>query len=126
MPASDQTNDKRRFKRIPFSSEVTISQGKDAWLTDLKDIAFKGALTSTPADWPEITSPEPFTIDIALNEEHHIRFTATLAHREAETLGFHCENMDIDSATTLRRLVELNLGDQTLLEREFTMLISSE
>ena len=126
MPTSNQADERRRFQRIPFTSKTTISQNKLCWRADLKDISFKGALTSRPADWLGSPSATQFTIDAELNEEHHIRFTATLKHEEADTLGFHCESMDIDSASTLRRLVELNLGDPALLDREFLKLVSSD
>jgi hypothetical protein len=34
--------------------------------------------------------------------------------------------MEIDSITHLRRLVELNLGDEALLERELEQLLSDD
>jgi hypothetical protein len=46
----------------------------------------------------------------------------TVAHCESEHVGFHCDHIDIDSITHLRRLVELNLGDPELLERELSAL----
>jgi len=33
--------------------------------------------------------------------------------------------IDVDSMTHLRRLIELNLGDPTLLERELKALVSA-
>jgi hypothetical protein len=39
-------------------------------------------------------------------------------------LGFQVQYIDLDSATHLRRLVELNLGDPALLEREFENLLA--
>jgi hypothetical protein len=35
-----------------------------------------------------------------------------------------CENIDIDSITHLRRLVDLNAGDASLLDREFSALLA--
>ncbi len=37
-------------------------------------------------------------------------------------LGLRCEDIDVDSITCLRRLVELNLGEPELLERELSAL----
>ena len=37
-------------------------------------------------------------------------------------LGFVCRHIDLDSISHLRRLVELNLGDESLLERELAAL----
>jgi hypothetical protein len=41
---------------------------------------------------------------------------------EQELLGFVCQYIDLDSISHLRRLVELNLGDGSLLERELAAL----
>ncbi len=48
----------------------------------------------------------------------------TLAHTEEDHIGFHCEHIDLDSVTSLKRLVELNLGDEELLEREILNMLS--
>jgi len=45
-----------------------------------------------------------------------------LAHIRNNNVGLRCEYIDIDSITYLRRLVELNLGDAELLERELVAL----
>ena len=49
---------------------------------------------------------------------------ARVAHVGCGLLGVVCQLIDIDSATHLRRLVELNLGDPALLERELSALIA--
>ena len=46
-----------------------------------------------------------------------------VAHVEGRYAGLVCEGIDIDSVTHLRRLVELNLGDPDLLDRELSSLI---
>jgi hypothetical protein len=48
-----------------------------------------------------------------------------LVHREGHQVGLRCREIDIESIAHLRRLVELNLGDEDLLERELSALISS-
>lgn len=47
-----------------------------------------------------------------------------MAHCNGEQAGLLCLTIDIDSVTHLRRLVELNLGDTDLLERELSHLIA--
>jgi hypothetical protein len=37
-------------------------------------------------------------------------------------VGLHCRHIDIESLAHLRRLIELNLGDPALLERELAAL----
>jgi hypothetical protein len=47
-----------------------------------------------------------------------------VAHVEGPQAGLLCISIDIDSVTHLRRLLELNLGDPALLERELSALIA--
>ena len=46
-----------------------------------------------------------------------------VAHIDANSVGFICEHIDLDSISHLKRLVELNLGDEDLLHRELHALI---
>ena len=46
----------------------------------------------------------------------------TVAHLNGTCVGVRCDKIDIDSASHLRRLLELNLGDADLLSRELTEL----
>jgi hypothetical protein len=46
----------------------------------------------------------------------------TATHIVDNKVGFKCEHIDIDSITQLRRLVELNLGNSSLLERDLLSL----
>jgi hypothetical protein len=48
-----------------------------------------------------------------------------VAHVEGEHVGLLCRSIDIESITHLRRLLEINLGDAKLLERELKALISN-
>ncbi|MNJ68362.1 hypothetical protein D3C77_646020 [compost metagenome] len=45
-----------------------------------------------------------------------------LVRSHTQQLGFSCLNIDVESASHLRRLVEFNLGDERLLERELAAL----
>ena len=47
---------------------------------------------------------------------------ATARGQDGELIGFVCRHIDVDSISHLRRLVELNLGDEALLERELAAL----
>lgn len=59
-----------------------------------------------------------------------IRMLAEVVHIEPASalapacVGLRCSSLDLDSATHLRRLVELNLGDPALLERELATLLA--
>jgi hypothetical protein len=47
-----------------------------------------------------------------------------VVHLQDRLAGLVCHGLDIDSATHLRRLVELNLGRPDLLERELSALLA--
>jgi hypothetical protein len=52
-----------------------------------------------------------------------ISMSTTVTHVAGRRVGLRCDNIDLDSVTHLRRLVELNAGDPNLLDRELSALI---
>jgi len=123
MSTEDPNSERRRFQRIPFQASVIIQKESRKWVADLIDISFRGVLISKPNAWESVQAEVLFQVQIEISTETYIRFTASVRHEEALQLGLHCENMDLDSASVLRRLVELNLGDPQLLERELASLM---
>ena len=119
------TNEQRHFTRIPFNAVATIinSRSGQKSMAELIDISLKGLLISKPDDWEGING-EHYTVHLELaGHDIEINLAVIEVHHEANHIGFKTEHMDIDSATHLRRLVELNLGDESLLERELTELV---
>jgi len=113
--------DRRRFQRIEFDAETTLAQGERSWPVELHDISLKGLLVSRPADW-ELAVNEPLLARINLSDDVQVVMEITLAHDHGDQLGFVCQHIDLDSIIHLRRLVELNIGDTELLERELSYL----
>ena len=116
---SDQ--DKRRFTRVPFDAEVALRVAGDIWTTDLIDVSLKGMLVAAPAGLA-VASGSALEADILLNEEVSIATECTLVHRTGERMGLRIDRIDMESIMHLRRLMELNLGDPDLLERELSGL----
>ena len=117
----------RHFTRIPFDAEAVLIDPASGKRFDarLMDICLKGALTSRPADWTSETGT-PWLLELHLSgDEVILNMEVTVAHTEADRVGFRCEQMDLDTATHLHRLVELNLGDSKILERELAELIQA-
>ena len=115
------STERRRFKRFAFDATARIQQGEQHWTALVNDISRKGLLTQKPDDWSG-RQEVPFQIVITLDAETQVEMSAELVRLEAEQLGFACQQIDLDSISHLRRLVELNLGDQSLLERELAAL----
>ena len=118
---SDTANERRRFQRVHFDAATEIAQGKRTWSVELQDISLKGLLVRRPSGW-DGRSNMPFTACIRLTEDIQLEMEVELTREKDDQLGFVCRHIDLDSISHLRRLVELNLGDETLLERELTAL----
>lgn len=122
------TNEQRHFTRIPFNAVATIINTNSGHksMAELIDISLKGALISKPDDWQGING-EHYTLHLELaGHEVEINLAVIEVHHEDDHIGFKTEHMDLESATHLRRLVELNLGDESLLERELTELVAKK
>ena len=118
----------RHFTRIPFDATVQILHPENGqhWDCQLVDISLHGALTSQPENWPG-RNGENYKLVLQLGsgteEDLRLHMNVSVAHIENNHIGFQCTQMDVDTATHLHRLVELNLGDANILERELTELI---
>lgn len=114
--------ERRRFTRINFDAATEVKYGDDSWQATLVDISFNGMLltTETAIDL-EIGASVDLTVHL-LGDDVTINTPAVLAHKDKDQYGFSIENLDLDSLTQIRRLVELNLGDEALLERELDHL----
>ena len=119
-PATEQ----RRFHRIEFDAACEVQWQEQIWQAQVLDISLKGVLLQRPQQWV-VAVNEPCEITVFLNgTEAGIVMAVVLRHVEDQRLGFQVQYIDMDSATHLRRLVELNLGDPALLERELGNLLT--
>lgn len=119
----DHTENRRRFSRIAFNAKTEISQNDNCWQCELLDLSLKGLLVSQPLN-AQINRATPCRIIITLADEAEIQMQARLARDDDEHLGFSCEEIDVDSISHLRRLVELNIGDPDASNRELFELIA--
>jgi len=117
-------NDRRRFSRFPLDFDAELSIGDSQTDTRVTDISLKGALI----EWPQDISVETGTeVQLAIhgdNDAYRINMTAQISRIYDDHIGLECTSIDIDSITHLRRLIELNLGDSSLLNRELVELCS--
>ncbi|WP_175254142.1 MULTISPECIES: PilZ domain-containing protein [Pseudomonas] len=118
---SEPANERRRFQRIAFDAPTVIAQGERQWKAALHDISLKGLLIRTPRDWSG-DPDQPFEALVELGGEARVKMEVVLTRTQPYYLGFVCRHIDLESISHLRRLVELNLGDEELLERELAAL----
>jgi hypothetical protein len=117
----DSSKERRRFHRIGFDAPTIIKQGSDTWVTQSQDISLKGLLVHKPDGWSSRSSDD-YEARVDLGGDTEVVLQLTLRHADDRSLGFVCHHIDLESVSHLRRLVELNLGDEALLERELAAL----
>jgi hypothetical protein len=114
--------DRRQFWRAAFRSPVQLVDKSGSHPAELMDISLKGALVKVPPQWPGRLQ-DNCRLTLKLADDAAIVMQTLVAHVEGRRVGLHCEDIDLDSITHLRRLVELNAGDPGLLERELQALL---
>lgn len=116
--------ERRRFSRVLYAAQANLSQGSHTWTTQLVDVSLQGALLDRPANWHP-GQDRDYQLSFSLADSDIVLTMAVeLSHEDDQRLGFYCHHIDIDSATHLRRMIELNVGDEELLHRELEQLLS--
>lgn len=118
-------HERRHFVRVGFDAPALLTTSSDAYSVHVQDLSLKGALIVAPPQ----AALEPgmlcqITIPLA-ETESHIAMSAQVAHVAGLHTGLLCRSIDLDSVTHLRRLIELQLGDPALLERDLAELTST-
>lgn len=118
----DKDPERRRFQRVLFDAPAQLIAPREILDTAVVDLSLKGVLVRRPAGWRPLPE-EGVLVDILLERpEARIRMHAAVAHIEPDHVGLYCRHIDVESAAHLRRVLELNLGDPALLERELSTL----
>jgi hypothetical protein len=115
------TKERRQFSRILFDAWAELRQGDKSWQATVVDLSLNGLLVGEPMDW-DIDETKSLVAAIRLDASATIQMTVLWRHYRDGQIGFECDHIDIDSISNLRRLVELNLGDPALLERQLGAL----
>jgi hypothetical protein len=126
---------RRRFSRVHFSTSgrLLAAPGRE-YAVEVLDLALRGALVAFPGT-PAVQVGQTCVLLAALGEaddgddgiseegaDNVIRMSARVARVQQQEVGLRCVEIDLDSMTRLRRLLELNLGDESLLRRELEHL----
>lgn len=115
------SQERRQFQRLHFDTHAQLVCAGQAHPVRLLDISLRGALVdaSGALAWPK---EAPCQLIITLGEGCHIAMGAEVTHLQGTHIGLRCCSIDLDSITHLRRLLELQLGDPALLERDLSQL----
>jgi len=118
---TERAIEQRLFHRVPFQTNGVLRHGAQTWDIDILDLSLKGVLLRAPTNWSGEIG-DLYQLHFSLSEEVQIDMEVKLVHIRRDQLGCHCQHIDLESIIALRRLVELNLGDSVLLERDIAAL----
>jgi len=116
-------DNRRQFSRILFAASASLQQGKQQWHTTIIDLSLNGALVTAPENFVHADTPLQLSFTLP-DSDIALQMTTKLIHHKQGQLGLKCHFIDLDSISHLRRIIELNLGDASLLNRELALLIA--
>jgi len=121
----DKTDERRRFHRIATDKPVSLQDGDMQHSGTVLDISLQGLLLQSNGSWNP-TIGTRVRAGVRLGEEMpEINMDGEIAHIDGKRVGLRCVGIDLESASMLRRMIELNLGDGELLERDLSQLLAS-
>lgn len=115
--------ERRRFHRALFNADAELHCGNRSIPCRIIDLSLQGCLLSIgePCDAPR-ENDGICTLKLMLSQQTIIEMVLSISHIQGDRWGLQCRSIDIDSISNLRRLIELNLGNSDLLERDFAAL----
>ncbi|GAB3525471.1 pilus assembly protein [Photobacterium proteolyticum] len=114
--------ERRHFIRILYRTPAKLQQAQEQWSAEVRDLSLQGILLTCPPDW----TPRPeenYCISFCLHDcDIELKMDTRLVHHDSDYLRMQILHIDIESASHLKRLVELNIGTDELLHRELEQL----
>ncbi|MBS0447701.1 MAG: PilZ domain-containing protein [Proteobacteria bacterium] len=122
------TDERRHHARIHFEHAAQLAYAGQHLPATVIDLSFKGALVEVtgPKHADTLSVGAPCILSLPLSDTAGapaITMSGEVAHLAGDQVGMLCRSIDLDSMTHLRQLIELNLGNPALLEREFQALV---
>ncbi|SEK66736.1 PilZ domain-containing protein [Roseateles sp. YR242] len=119
---SDSAQERRHFSRIAFAGAAHLVTVDTRVAVQVLDLSLKGALLLLPPGAP-VEPGGLALLDLPLlPHEGRISMAVQVAHIENDRAGLLSLGIDLESITHLRRMIELNLGDPALAERDLKAL----
>lgn len=114
--------EKRRFTRVGFQTKCRLTFSGVSWRLRLVNVSLKGALVESD-ELESMPVGTEVVLTIFLEERPlSIRAGAQAVHMEGRQAGFKFLDMDLESLTLLKSVLQWNTGDADAIEEELFFL----
>jgi predicted component of type VI protein secretion system len=117
----DEAAAQRHFTRISLHAPALLSTPGEEWNTRLIDLSLTGALVELPDGWTGRTGMH-YTLRVQLANHSYFSTEVVIRQVDGDRLGMAFADLDEHGRDVLRWLMEINLGDNTLLKYELSDL----
>jgi hypothetical protein len=115
--------EKRRFSRVIYRAPAEISQGKVSVASTIQDLSLHGLLLCAEPNCSELNVDFLADIQFSLpGSDVLIEMVVNFISVEDNIVRASIDHIDIESIGHLKRLVELNVGNDSLLHRDIEHL----
>lgn len=116
------TTEKRRFRRISFSTRCSFSCGTVSCGAELIDISMNGALAAISCDTPLTDRSCSFALYLD-GLESPLVFDGEVVHQTGKRVGIRFVTTDVESMIHLRAILENNSLDPDRVLQELGQII---
>jgi len=114
----------RRFTRIPFHVPAQLEVQGGKLPCALLNVSLRGALVElSSGPVPTAGSSCAVTIDLDPGSGARIRMDGDVAYQRGRQVGIRCDELDLESIQHLRRILEVNVGDEAVVLKELGELV---
>jgi PilZ domain/Inner membrane component of T3SS, cytoplasmic domain len=115
------TTSQRHFTRISLHAPALLSTLDEEWETRLIDLSLTGALVELPDGWTGRTGIY-YTLRVQLANHSYFSTEVVIRQADGDRLGMAFADLDEHGRDVIRWLMEINLGDTSLLKHELSDL----
>ncbi|WGW00952.1 PilZ domain-containing protein [Vibrio sp. YMD68] len=115
--------EKRRFSRVVYKASAVVMQGNTSVDAHIQDLSLHGLLLSAEPSCNQLNENQVADVRFSLpDSDIAIQMTVNLIKIDNNIIRASINHIDIDSISYLKRLIELNVGDDSLLHRDIEHL----
>ena len=114
----ESMGERRNFKRVPFATKAEINCNSNKYHGELLNISLRGALVHGQGEIPLAQGSRCELLIHLPDSEITLQFETDIIYCQDNRIGFKFISEDIETASHLRRLLELNIGSSEEIDRE--------